>query len=487
MKKENLFTILLVCIVILVLTKGFTKAGEIHEAARKGDLATVKKLVEQGADINEMDKDGNTPLYVAAAKGHMEIVRYLTEHKATPKTQDKPEKKADAKIKSKDDKINEVSKIFVNVEVNNPVIKELSTWDSDIVFFTSIKNPIKKLEDIKNPQGEVGTWGFELFRPVKELLKVAGIETDGILTIGNGNFDNLFIERPKLKLFATKRSSFGCQNIVNTGGGIEVKFITQEVGVKNKSKNDESVVDLADEARDLFNRGVSHYQNKELDKALECFDKVLKLNDEDASAWMHKALVLNDIGMYQLGEDTFAKAISLNSKEPYYYANRSLCRFKNGNYEEALSDLDKAIKYGFPPNKSNNVFVIQTILRQLYGYEYDDLKIPPKDWKPNPSKYCKDVVLEEVVSGYLKDKGLICFGSSGRLAFTGTQEKPLLYAFNFFVWDGAIISDENFGVLLDNGTKFKYVKLEKDYKIEKVGIIENWKAKVTSEQKIKIK
>lgn len=67
----------------------------------KGDLATIKKLVEEGVDINETDKDGNTPLHVAAAKGHMEIVRYLTEHKATPKTKVKPEKRADAQLKPK--------------------------------------------------------------------------------------------------------------------------------------------------------------------------------------------------------------------------------------------------------------------------------------------------------------------------------------------------------------------------------------------------
>jgi len=247
-----------------------------------------------------------------------------------------------------------------------------------------------------------------------------------------------------------------------------------------------AIVSLADEAIGLFERGVSHYQNKELDKALECFDKALKLNDKDADIWMHKALVLNDLNMYQLGEDAFARAIGLSPEEPYYYCNRSIYRFNNGNYEEAVSDLEKAIKYGFPAKKSN-IFVIQTILRQLYGYEYDNLKIPPKDWKPNPNKYTDNVTIDEVVSGYLKKVGLICSEHRGRLVFAGSQEKPLLYAYNLFVWDGAVINDDTYGVLLDNGTKFKWVKLGKDYRTEKAGIIENWKAKITSEQKIKIK
>ena len=247
-----------------------------------------------------------------------------------------------------------------------------------------------------------------------------------------------------------------------------------------------ATVSLADEASDLFERGVSHYQNEELDKALECFDKALKLNGKDADIWMHKALVLNDLNMYQLGEDAFARAIGLRPEEPYYYSNRSIYRFKNGNYEEAVSDIERAIKYGFPA-KESNIIVIQTILRQLCGYEYNNLKIPPKDWKPKPNKYTDNFVIDEAVSGYLKEVGLIGSKHRGRLVFAGSQEEPILYAYNFFVWDGAVINDDTYGVLLDNGTKFKWVKLGKDYRTEKAGIIENWKAKITSEQKIKIK
>lgn len=113
----------------------------IHEAARKGDLATVKKLVEQGADINEMDKDGNTPLYVAAAaKGHMEIVRYLTEHKATPKTQDKPENKADVQVKPKDETTVPVQ-AEKNTKENISPQRARELIDITIAISTKVKSP----------------------------------------------------------------------------------------------------------------------------------------------------------------------------------------------------------------------------------------------------------------------------------------------------------------------------------------------------------
>jgi ankyrin repeat protein len=51
----------------------------LTKAASVGDLATVRNLVEKGADVNEKIKDGTgrTALIKAAEKGHIDIVRYL--------------------------------------------------------------------------------------------------------------------------------------------------------------------------------------------------------------------------------------------------------------------------------------------------------------------------------------------------------------------------------------------------------------------------
>lgn len=47
-------------------------------AILKGDLATVKKFVEYGADVNEMS-NGLTPLMFAARYNKIEILKYLLE------------------------------------------------------------------------------------------------------------------------------------------------------------------------------------------------------------------------------------------------------------------------------------------------------------------------------------------------------------------------------------------------------------------------
>lgn len=52
---------------------------QIIKAASDGDLDTVKKLVEQGVDVNSRDNGQWTPLIIAAQNGHLNVVQYLIE------------------------------------------------------------------------------------------------------------------------------------------------------------------------------------------------------------------------------------------------------------------------------------------------------------------------------------------------------------------------------------------------------------------------
>jgi hypothetical protein len=53
------------------------------------DAERIKKLLEEGADPNIRDGDGNTPLHFAASKGCAEVARLLLRHGADPNAQDK--------------------------------------------------------------------------------------------------------------------------------------------------------------------------------------------------------------------------------------------------------------------------------------------------------------------------------------------------------------------------------------------------------------
>lgn len=57
---------------------GKTRADRcVFEAARLGNLARLKELVEGRVDVNAKDEDGYTAMMVAAQHGHAEVVRFL--------------------------------------------------------------------------------------------------------------------------------------------------------------------------------------------------------------------------------------------------------------------------------------------------------------------------------------------------------------------------------------------------------------------------
>lgn len=54
----------------------------LSEAIPAGDAATVRALLDEGADVNAPNEQGMTPLFMAARSGDTEIVRLLLEASA---------------------------------------------------------------------------------------------------------------------------------------------------------------------------------------------------------------------------------------------------------------------------------------------------------------------------------------------------------------------------------------------------------------------
>lgn len=62
-------------------------AAELHDAARRGDLAAVERLLSDGAQVEATDGSGATPLYVAASEGHAAVVARLLAAGGDPRRQ----------------------------------------------------------------------------------------------------------------------------------------------------------------------------------------------------------------------------------------------------------------------------------------------------------------------------------------------------------------------------------------------------------------
>jgi len=61
---------------------------QLTDACEKGDLATVRKLLDKGVDVNWKDELGFTPLSWASGYGHVQIVKLLLDRGAQINMQD---------------------------------------------------------------------------------------------------------------------------------------------------------------------------------------------------------------------------------------------------------------------------------------------------------------------------------------------------------------------------------------------------------------
>jgi len=78
----------IVCLALLALPALADSGHDLRLAARSGDLAAVRKLVESGVPADAADRWGTTPLLLAAQQNQTEVVRYLLSRGADPSVQE---------------------------------------------------------------------------------------------------------------------------------------------------------------------------------------------------------------------------------------------------------------------------------------------------------------------------------------------------------------------------------------------------------------
>ncbi|XP_057321151.1 putative ankyrin repeat protein RF_0381, partial [Microplitis mediator] len=61
----------------LIVKSNCLVGGSLKNAARVGDIKLVKLRIRQGADVNDLGRNGRSPLHVAAAYGYPEIIELL--------------------------------------------------------------------------------------------------------------------------------------------------------------------------------------------------------------------------------------------------------------------------------------------------------------------------------------------------------------------------------------------------------------------------
>ena len=61
----------------------------LHDAAKRGNIKRVKKLLREGSKVNAKNREGATPLHWAAFKGHIDVAQALLARGANPNARTK--------------------------------------------------------------------------------------------------------------------------------------------------------------------------------------------------------------------------------------------------------------------------------------------------------------------------------------------------------------------------------------------------------------
>jgi hypothetical protein len=92
----KILPIIVVVLVVFLIKEGlsfykYTKYCKLHEAAKTGNIDSVRRLLEEGHPVNAVDPSfGLTPLHFAVRNGSIEVARLLIENGASltqPSTQ----------------------------------------------------------------------------------------------------------------------------------------------------------------------------------------------------------------------------------------------------------------------------------------------------------------------------------------------------------------------------------------------------------------
>jgi hypothetical protein len=67
---------------------GNTALWFVAQGPRPGGIEVAKVLVDAGAEVNRQCEHGRTALHMAAAWGHLDMVKFLVEHSADPSIRD---------------------------------------------------------------------------------------------------------------------------------------------------------------------------------------------------------------------------------------------------------------------------------------------------------------------------------------------------------------------------------------------------------------
>ena len=98
------------------------------------------------------------------------------------------------------------------------------------------------------------------------------------------------------------------------------------------------------EVKDWFQEGYDCDERGEYQQAIDCYNKAIELDPEDADTYNNKGIALKSLGEYQQAIDCYDKAIKLKPDDLKAYYNKGDALRELGDHQQAIDCYDKAIE-----------------------------------------------------------------------------------------------------------------------------------------------
>ena len=118
-----------------------------------------------------------------------------------------------------------------------------------------------------------------------------------------------------------------------------------------KLENINEIIKKEANEKNYFKRGTIYKKLKNYSEAIEDYDKVIKLNSNDAGYYNGRGSAKYSLGEYKESIEDYNKAIELNPNKVSYYNKRGNGKYKLGEYKESIEDYNKAVELS--PNNAS--------------------------------------------------------------------------------------------------------------------------------------
>lgn len=312
----------------------------LHFASSRGDLPIFKYLVEEGGDLSRKDEEENTPLFISAKNGRLDIVKYILDSL-----------KLECHKETRKDGAN-LLHIACSID-NQELLNYILSKEIDINAVSELGTPLDWcIMHDKLPEANILISKGATVRS----LNHNELPPSFILAISlhRNNIAKLLISVQKECIYHVDKHGWTALHVACEVGNIEMLTMLTEILEQEDKEKFEQLVNIKIENTTALDLAYKHekwdcvsllrkYTHDFVEPAKK--EEILTKIDSDLALVKknegNQAFELKD---YEHAFQLYSEAIENDPNNPVFYTNRAAALVRLGRTKEALLDAQKAKK-----------------------------------------------------------------------------------------------------------------------------------------------